>query len=348
MTADTQRLPQLRVAVNSRCGRRCVYCRPAGEAVPTAATARLDTPTVVRVARAFAAEGIDDVKLTGGDPALWPPLVECVGRLKAEGLRVQVISRHPKLAELAPALRDAGVDLFNVSLDTLDPALHREITGCDDLDLVVGALRACVRTGVPVKVNTVVMAGKNDGEVEALIDFCEREGAQTIKLLDVIRDLDQGSETYSRVLRKGGYTLADLYEPLDAVVARVRRRAAEVRTLTQGGLGHPMTSIRLPSGLEVLVKDHRRGAWYGPVCRGCPHYPCHDALMAVRLTADARLQFCLLREDAVIDLRPALARGDGALRDVVRGALGVYAAAAFVEGAVPRAGRTNRVELPMA
>ncbi|MGH3627619.1 MAG: helix-turn-helix transcriptional regulator, partial [Sciscionella sp.] len=47
---------------------------------------------------------------------------------------------------------------------------------------------------------------------------------------------------------------------------------------------HPMTVVTLPSGLEVMLKDSRVGAWYGSVCDGCPFFPCHDALMALRPT----------------------------------------------------------------
>ncbi|MCP4306389.1 MAG: hypothetical protein GY788_16295, partial [bacterium] len=58
----------------------------------------------------------------------------------------------------------------------------------------------------------------------------------------------------------------------------------------------------------MIVKDATSGSWYGPICDGCVHYPCHDALMALRLTADLRVQFCLLREDITVDLS-ALIRG---------------------------------------
>ena len=346
MLYPARRLPQFRVTVNSRCGRRCVFCRPAGEAIPTEAGAQLDAKTVVRISQAVARAGIGDVKLTGGDPALWSPLVQCVRRLKSDlGVGVQVISRHPRLGELAPALAAAGIDLFNVSLDTLNPALHQKVTGLDDLAGVVGAIRACVATGVTVKVNTVVMASKNECEIDALIGFCEREGVRTIKLLDVIRDLDRGTEAYVRTLRKEGLTLADLYTPLDGVVKRLRDQAVSVRSSVQGGLGHPMTSLVLPSGLEVLVKDHNRGAWYGPICKGCSHYPCHDALMALRVTADARLQFCLLREDEVIDLKPLLIAGDGALTEAIDAALAVYLAAEFHHGAQPTKRSGTRLQL---
>lgn len=145
--------PQARVTVNSRCGRACFYCRPSGEGLPTAPRAELTSDFVVAICSALRDLGIRDFKLTGGDPALWPPLVECVRRLKTEANipKLEVISRHPSIGELASALRDAGADVVNVSIDTLKPALHRQITGIDDLKGVVEALRACVARVTPAR-----------------------------------------------------------------------------------------------------------------------------------------------------------------------------------------------------
>lgn len=332
VVTKAKNIPQLRVAVNSRCGRACFYCRPSGESLKTGADATLDADHLIAVATACAGHGMDGIKLTGGDPALWTPLVDTVRRLKTEaGLaEVQVISRHPRMGELAIGLASAGVDLVNFSVDTLVPDLHREVTGVDDLPAVLDAVKATVGSGLAVKVNMVVMAGVNDGEIDALIGFCEGAGVREIKLLDVIRDLDAGAESFAvRLGRVRGKRLRDLYVPLAPVVDRLRRRATASRIVGQGGLGHPMTALRMASGLEVVVKDHAAGAWYGTVCAGCPHFPCHDALMALRLTADLRLQFCLLRPDIAMDLAGPLAHGPEALRRTIAEALEVYGAARF-------------------
>lgn len=326
------KLAQLRVMVNSRCGRACFFCRPSGEAVPTKPGQELDLKTVEVVARAYVELGGAFVKLTGGDPALWSQLVPCVAALK-NGAGVQqlhVISRHPRIGSLAGPLRAAGADLINISLDTLNSELHKEITGIDDLSAVLEAIEQCVATGLPVKINTVVMAGVNDGEIANIVAFCEHIGVASLKLLDTIRDLDVGLESFVwRLRRLRNVGLRDLYRPLGPIVAALKERAVKTRSLMQGGLGHPMLGITLPSGLEVVVKDHRAGAWYGSICDGCRHYPCHDALMALRLTADARLQFCLLRHDMTVDLRPHLADGLPAVIAALSKALEVYDKATF-------------------
>ncbi|MFE9846590.1 radical SAM protein [Streptomyces goshikiensis] len=116
-------VPQWRVTVNSRCKRACSYCRPSGESVATAMDAELAPTDLLRVAHAVRACGLTAVKLTGGDPALYGPLVEVVRRLRDEaGLtEIEVISRHPRIGDLAEGLARAGVTLFNVS----DGVRHR-------------------------------------------------------------------------------------------------------------------------------------------------------------------------------------------------------------------------------
>ncbi|MEU5811550.1 radical SAM protein [Streptomyces sp. NPDC047718] len=325
-------LPQWRVTVNSRCDRACGYCRPSGEAVATPKGVALDPDSLLRVAHAVRACGLTSVKLTGGDPALYEPLVEVVRRLRDEAgfTEIEVISRHPRIGELAPDLKAAGVTLINMSLDTLDPALHHDICNVDDHDQVVAAIEQCVATGIPVKVNMVVLSGINDGEIPALVQMCEEAGVHSVKLLDVIKDLDQGAESFSRrLLRKHGKSLQEAYVPLGEVTRALRTRAVHEETVHQGGLGHPMTVLTLPSGTRVVVKDSTAGAWYGSVCRGCVFFPCHDALMALRLTSDMRLQFCLLRDDNTVDLAAAAAEGGDALEKAVDAAFEMYADAYF-------------------
>ena len=326
-------LPQFRVILNSRCGRACFFCRPSGEAVATDANQELGIDELMTVAQTVRRFGIRDVKLTGGDPALYGPLEEAVYRLRNEAQfqEIELISRHPRIGPGAERLAAAGVTKFNISIDTLDPRLHHELCGVNDLPGVLDALDACLATGQPCKVNTVVMTGINDGEIPDLITFCSQRGVRTLKLLDVIKDLDEGTESFARRLAiKRGTELRNLHQPLNIVADKLRATAMSESVKTQGGLGHPMTSLIMPGGLEVLLKDSNNGSWYATMCRSCVFFPCHDALMALRLTSDLRLQFCLLREDIIISLADKIDHPD-VLEATIRDALAVYADAKFVE-----------------
>jgi cyclic pyranopterin phosphate synthase len=330
-TEMLRKLPQFRVALNSRCERACFYCRPSGEGLATAAHTQLPLEHLIRVAAQIHSHGIRHIKLTGGDPALYPELELAVFRLRHElGFEaVEIISRHPEIGRRAQALAEAGVTLFNMSIDTLDPAQHRRICGVDDLDDVLRALDRCIQTGVPCKVNVVVMGGINDREIPELIASLSARGVQSVKLLDVIADLDKGHESFARRLsRFAGTSLEGLYVPLSSFVAPLLKDAKRREVRLQGDLGHPMTVLHMNSGSEVVLKDSAAGAWYGSVCEGCAFYPCHDALMALRLTADTRLQFCLLREEIGIRLTPVI-NDPHRLSVTIAEALGVFAEASF-------------------
>lgn len=328
MSAMTKfRQPQFRVTVNARCGRACFFCRPSGEAIATKASAELSPEEIVAVAASVRRAGISNIKLTGGDPALYDPLEEVVWRLRHEvGMEdIELISRHPRIGERAHDLADAGVTLFNMSVDSLDPALHHEICGVNDLAQVLEALGKCIATGVPCKVNMVVMHGINDHEIEPLITECRRLGVHTLKLLDVITDLHSGGESFAgRLAIRRRTDLPQLYSPLGAVLDGLRQRADRVSRRTQGELGHPMTVLHFDDGFEVVFKDSQEGAWYGDICKDCVFFPCHDALMALRLTSDGRLQFCLLRDDIAIDLAPITQKTRADLDDLVHRAIREY------------------------
>ena len=290
-------IPQLRIVATTRCGRSCVYCRPSGEAATACAMdafARIED--VVALAKLYKEHGGDEVKITGGDPVFWPDLVSCVDRLKREvGFeRVEVITRSPAIAHVLGDLVEAGLDVLNFSLDTLEPQTYRRVVGRDDLAELTDTIREAAKL-VYTKINTVVMKRINHTSVDALIEFCELNGVRQLKLLDLIVDLhDSDMPGSDRSVRAYGVPLSDLDLPLAPITDKLRKRAVASDIILQGGLGHPMSRFLLPSGLDVRIKDSRNGAWYGDMCRSCGMYPCHDALMAVRYLPEQALQLCLL------------------------------------------------------
>jgi len=325
-------LPELRIAVNARCGRACFFCRPSGEAVETLHDAELDIETVLTVAKICESFGVSYIKLTGGEPALWSSLPECVERLKNETkCHIEVISRHPKIVESAQALVRAGLDMLNISIDTLDPDLHQKITGVNDLAKILNALKVSIDVGLPCKVNMVVLAQVNDHEIERVITFYESLGVRIVKFLDLMSDIEDGTESFVRRIHILGISsLRELYLPLQNIVEKLLKRVIKKQHFRQlGGLGNPMLEFTLESGMKIIIKDHHTGAWYGSICKGCKYYPCNSALMALRLTADARLQYCLLRKDLCVDTRPLDLLH---LSAVIKDALHMYSQAVFHTG----------------
>jgi cyclic pyranopterin phosphate synthase len=118
-----RRVEYLRVSLTDRCNYRCVYCMPAA-GLPWLRRADLLTDDeVVEVVRQLSAMGLRRVRLTGGEPTLRPTLVSLVGRLRALGSLddLSLSTNGVRLAALAPALANAGLDRVNVSVDSLAP-----------------------------------------------------------------------------------------------------------------------------------------------------------------------------------------------------------------------------------
>lgn len=114
----------LRISLTEKCNLRCQYCMPE-EGVPLTPKAKLlTTEEILTLARLFVKEGVDKIRLTGGEPLIRPDVVDIVAQLhRLEGLRtIGVTTNGINLARLLPSLQKAGLSAINISLDTLVPA----------------------------------------------------------------------------------------------------------------------------------------------------------------------------------------------------------------------------------
>lgn len=154
----------LRISVTDKCNLRCVYCMPA-EGVPFRPHDELlRAEEIARFVRLAAGEGIRRVRLTGGEPLVFKGVVDLVREIRAipEIQDISLTTNGLLLPRLAPALKEAGLDRVNVSLDTLDPAQFRRITRIGDISGTLDGIRAALDYGFnPVKVNCVVVRRLN-------------------------------------------------------------------------------------------------------------------------------------------------------------------------------------------
>jgi cyclic pyranopterin phosphate synthase len=178
--ADGQgrRIAYLRLSLTDRCNFRCSYCAPAR---PDCAGEPLGRAALARLVGIFAGLGIRRVRLTGGEPTLRPDLLEIVRDVRATpGVEeVALTTNGHLLGALAGPLLAAGVSRLNVSLDTLDPAKLRRLSGrAAALDRIVTGIDAALRAGFDaVKLNVVVVRGANEDELGELTRFAWRRGA---------------------------------------------------------------------------------------------------------------------------------------------------------------------------
>jgi len=167
----------LRLSLTSRCNFTCSYCSP----TPDGSADALDRRDVLRLVGLFAGLGVRRVRLTGGEPTLRSDLVAIAGDVAGvPGVEELALTTNGhRLEALAAELRRAGVSRLNVSLDTLDPAKLRALSGrAADLDRIVRGIDAAARAGyASLKINVVVVRGQNDGELGDLARFAWRHGA---------------------------------------------------------------------------------------------------------------------------------------------------------------------------
>ena len=157
----------LRISVTQRCNFHCAYC---GAEQPGAN--ELTAAQFAAFAHAFARAGITKIRLTGGEPLIREDIAEIAAAVKeaAAPETLAVTTNGFLLKENAAALKAAGVDAVNISLDTLDPECFRRMTGRDALSAVLAGLEAALAQGFRhVKVNAVLLRGVNDGDAEKLV-----------------------------------------------------------------------------------------------------------------------------------------------------------------------------------
>ncbi|MDN4481410.1 GTP 3',8-cyclase MoaA [Demequina muriae] len=287
----------LRISLTDRCSLRCTYCMPA-EGVPwLKSDTMLTTDELVRVARVAVEMGIDEIRLTGGEPLLRPDVVDVVDRLAhLEGPtghpEISLTTNALRLPALAAPLREAGLARVNISLDTLRRDRFRDLTRRDRLTDTLAGIAAADAAGLaPVKINAVAMRGVNDDEIVDLTQFCVDHGYQ-MRFIEQM-PLDAG-HTWDRAEMVTGEEVLAALSAHWTLTERAGRGAAPAQVWDiDGG----------PASVGVIASVTR------PFCGTCDR---------VRLTADGQLRACLFaRKES--DLRTLIR--DGADDAAVAGAI---------------------------
>lgn len=289
----------LRLSVTDRCDFRCVYCM-AEDMTFLPRQQVLSLEEIHRVAALFVANGVKKIRLTGGEPLVRQGIVGLCERIAAlPGLRELVMtSNGSQLGKLARPLAEAGVKRMNISLDSLDADKFRAITRTGDLAQVLAGIKAASSAGFArVKLNAVVMQGRNADEVVDLVDFAVNRGLD----ISFIEEMPLGEVGRSR---------GESFCSSDWVRERIAERYSLVDSAEQSG--GPARYVRLkdfPDSRIGFISPHSHN-----FCSTCNR---------VRLTAEGRLLLCLGHENS-IDMRALLRRypeTDQPLLDALQAAL---------------------------
>lgn len=326
------KIPQLRVCVTEVCDKKCFYCRPEGEGCTTVLKQdKITSDDFIYLIGQIVKAGVSVIRFTGGEPMLYKDIYKIIKAVKnIKGVTdISMVTRSLKLKEQAAKLQEAGLDSVTISLDSLNKERLKEITKVDLLDKLNEGIEECDKLGIPIKFNTVVMKGVNDDEIEHFISYTGQFKNASWKLLDYMVIPHQFLEDHDR----------KYFLNLQTVLPKLRELGTELHFDTQaGGLGIPMPTFKMSNDVLVHVKDSTVGNHYGDVCKGCPSYPCQDGIMALRLTADGKLQRCLYREDNLIDLKPFMYTDEEILQNLIKEVLNTFIHSNFE----PRAWSLNK------
>lgn len=175
MLIDKQgrKISYLRLAVTDRCNLRCTYCMPE-EGIKYLPKANLMSyEEMLRMAQIFAEQGVDKIRITGGEPFLRKDLIQFLEKLsEVDGIKkISITSNGTLLRPYLPKLKELGMTNINLSLDSLDRKRFFEITRRDELPEVMSCMQEMIDMGFNVKINAVVMKDKNLDDILPLISL---------------------------------------------------------------------------------------------------------------------------------------------------------------------------------
>ncbi len=270
----------IRLSITDRCDFRCVYCM-SEEMTFLPRDEVLSLEECARLVSIFVNLGVTKVRITGGEPlvrknAIW--LFQEIGKL-TELKELVLTTNGSQLEKQAKNLKDAGVKRINISLDSLNPSRFKSITRTGDLNKVLRGIDAAKKAGFEnIKLNSVLMRGKNDDEANALVDFAIQQQID----LSFIEEMPLGEISHAResTFISNANTLKSLQSKYTLIPS----------TLSTGG----------PARYWKVADTQTKIGFISPhshnFCESCNR---------VRITCKGELYLCLGQEDKV-DLMPLL------------------------------------------
>lgn len=289
----------LRISLTEKCNLRCQYCMPEEGVKLTPRAQLLSTSEVLTLARLFVREGVEKIRLTGGEPLIRPDVLDIIAELrKLQGLKtIAVTTNGMNLARQLPRLKEAGLDLLNISLDSLVPAKFEFIVRRKGFHKVMEGIDKAIEMGYnPVKVNCVVMRGLNEDELLDFVALTEKKPLE-VRFIEYM-PFDGNKWNFKKMV--------SYQEMLD----RVRQQWPSLEQLPVGRTETAKT-FKVPGfqghiGFITSMSEH--------FCGSCNR---------LRITADGNLKVCLFGNSEV-SLRDCLRSGasDDQLREVIGAAVG--------------------------
>ena len=292
-----RQIDYLRISITDQCNLKCIYCMPEKGLKHFDRSEILTSEEIIRIVRIACKYGVRKIRLTGGEPLLRNDIIPLISGIKSTGIQdLSITTNGQRLAGMARALKQAGLDRVNISLDTLIAERYRDITRGGEIHHVWDAIAEAERAGLsPVKINVVPVRGVNDDE---LVKFAA---------LTLYKDVHIRFIEFMPVGNSGVWK-PDAYLSKDEIMERVASVGKLVRLPFKGG--GPSRNYRV-EGAQGMI------GFISPIsdcfCGSCNR---------LRLTAVGKIRPCLFSELSV-DIKTPLRNGvsDAELEDLYRNAV---------------------------
>ena len=276
-----RQITYVRLSVTDRCDFRCVYCM-SEDMVFLPRQQILSLEELYRVGRVLVSLGVSKIRLTGGEPLVRQNIVWLVEKLASlQGLKELTLTTNgSQLTRLAQPLKEAGLSRINISLDSLQEQRFSQITRTGKLSEVLAGIEAAQQAGFQhIKLNSVILKGKNDDEILDLVNFIRQNQ------LDIafIEEMPLGVITEHQ--RAETYISSD---EIHDMIARIYPLLAAAETTSGPARYYRMSDSQSRIG---FISPHSHN-----FCGSCNR---------VRVTAEGRLLLCLGNEHSA-DLKASL------------------------------------------
>ncbi len=262
----------LRVSLTERCNFRCQYCMPEKPFSWMPNENLLSFDELFLFIKAAMDEGINKVRLTGGEPLLRENLDKFIAMIYNHNPDVDLAltTNGYLLPQMAQKLKDAGLKRLNISLDSLTPAIAQQIAQKDVLSQVLKGIDKALEVGLGVKINMVPLKGINDHEIVDVLEYCK---VRSIK----VRFIEYMENRHANIELKGMHG--------KEILSKIKEKYT-IKALGREGASPSFNYEILENGYEFgLIDPHKHD-----FCENCNR---------IRLTAEGHLIPCLYFDEAM-------------------------------------------------
>ena len=274
----------LRISLTDNCNFRCFYCMPQEDYEFTPASSLMQADEIERLATIFVEQGVNKIRLTGGEPLIRKDAADIIQRLSKLPVKLTLTTNGTRLHEYIDVLKKANIHSLNISLDTLQPDKFNLITRRNQFQLVYDNIQLFIQNGFHVKVNMVVMRGLNHDEINDFILWTKDQPVH-------VRFIEFMPFTGNKWSSNKVFTWKEILSTIDEYYSYIPLKNEEHDT-AKGYIvpGH--------AGTFAVISTMS-----APFCSTCNR---------MRLTADGKMKNCLF-SDKETDLLSALRKGEDVL-----------------------------------